>query len=120
VRSAFFAERDAPGGPGGFGQFFGPQGFEGPFGQAVPEGATGVAGLGRGATGSVKSIEGDTLLLSTAQDVTTVILTDETSIVRLAPVERQDLRPDVRVTVIGQRDEDGQITAAVIQILEEP
>ena len=52
----------------------------------------GQGGFGRGAAGSVKSIEGDTLLLSTPQDVTTVILTEQTTIIRFVAGERDDLQ----------------------------
>jgi hypothetical protein len=67
----------------------------------------------------VKSIKGGTLLLSTPQDVTTVILTDQTTIIRMVTGELDDLQPDQRVTVIGQRNEAGEIIATVIQILIE-
>jgi len=67
----------------------------------------------------VKSIEGDTLLLSTAQDVTTVILTDETVISLFVNGELEDLTPEQRVTVIEQRNDGGDIVADVIQILPE-
>jgi hypothetical protein len=68
----------------------------------------------------VKSIEGDILLLSTAQDVTNVILTDETVINLFVDGELEDLTPQQRVTVIGQRNDAGEIVAEIIQILPEP
>jgi hypothetical protein len=117
----FFAERG--GGPDGFGGLGFRDGQDGFFqsddhedGQsAVP----GQAGFGRGLSGQVKSIKGGTLLLSTPQDVTTVILTDQTTIIRMVTGELDDLQPDQRVTVIGQRNEAGEIIATVIQILIE-
>ncbi len=123
VQAAFFAQRS-----GGLGRFGGGdhQSGSGDFMQwgdhagdqnAIP----GQGGFGRGAAGTVKSIEGDTLLLSTPQDVTTVILTEQTTIIRFVAGERDDLQSNQRVTVIGQRSESGEVTATTIQIrVEEP
>ena len=122
VRSAFMAERGAPGAFGVPGPLSGPDSFGSPRSQAgEQDGMPGMAGFGRGATGRVKSIEGNTLLVSTAQEVTTVILTDQTTIIRIVHGDREDLQADQQVTVIGERSESGEIAAMVIQILvEEP
>jgi len=103
IRSRFFAERG--GLPGGTPQ---------PGAGNVPQGQ---AGFGRGASGTVKSIQGDTLLLSTAQDVTTVILNDQTGIRKTVAGQIADLQPGQRVVVTGDRAQDGTITATSIQIL---
>jgi len=116
VQEQFFAQRGfAPGGQfplsgtpeGGFGQF----GF--------PNATGGPGGLGRGANGTVESLDGDTLTLSTPQDITTVLLTDATVIHRVVRGSRSDLKPGDTITVIGERDESGALTAATIQILSE-
>jgi RNase P/RNase MRP subunit p29 len=73
--------------------------------------------VGRGANGTVESLEGDTLRLTTAEGEITVTLTDETVLTRTATAERADLQAGARVTVIGERDDSGDLTAAVIQIL---
>jgi len=107
TQAAFFAER------GGRPEGFGGAGVSG----TVPA----QGGAGRGVFGKVKSIKEDTLLLSTAQDVTTVILTDQTTITRFVAGQREDLQPGQQVTVIGESGEDGVVTATSIQILaEEP
>ncbi|MCJ7543799.1 MAG: DUF5666 domain-containing protein [Phycisphaerae bacterium] len=93
--------------PEGFGQFTGPN----------ESGGQGV--IGRGANGTIESLEGDTLTLSTAQDQTTVLLTDQTVINRFVAGERGDLQPGAQVTVLGERDDSGRITATTIQILSD-
>jgi hypothetical protein len=120
VQGRFFAERGGfPGDFGSFGQG-GPGGFQQSGDHDDEQGAfQGRTGFSRGAAGTVKSIEGDTLLLSTAQNVTTVILSDETVISLFVDGELEDLTPEQRVTVIGQRNEAGEIVADVIQILPE-
>lgn len=120
VQGRFFAGRGGfPGDLGDFGHD-GPGGFQESGDHDDDQGAFQSRGsFGRGAAGTVKSIEGDTLLLSTAQDVTTVILTDETVINLFVDGELEDLTPEQRVTVLGQRNEAGDIVADVIQILPE-
>jgi hypothetical protein len=115
LQGRFFAERG--GFPGGFGQ----GGFQQSRDHDDQQGAfQDRTGFSRGAAGTVKSIEGDILLLSTAQDVTNVILTDETVINLFVDGELEDLTPQQRVTVIGQRNDAGEIVAEIIQILPEP
>jgi len=70
-------------------------------------------------TGTVKSIEGGYLLISTAVDVTTVLLTDSTAIQQLVAVDPTTLQPGQRVSVLGSRDTSGVVAAASIQILGE-
>jgi hypothetical protein len=74
--------------------------------------------LGGGATGQVKSVEGNVLTLSTAQNTTTVNLTDTTRIEKATPAATTDLQPGERVIVTGQRDSNGNITASQVLILE--
>jgi len=68
-------------------------------------------------TGQAKSIEGNVLTLSTAQDVTTVNLSASTQIQKSGPAATSDLQPGVRVMVTGQRDANGNITASQVMIL---
>jgi hypothetical protein len=74
--------------------------------------------FGGGATGQVKSLQGNVLTLSTAQNTTTVNLTDTTRIEKAAPAATTDLQPGERVTVTGQRDSNGNITASQVLILD--
>ena len=71
-----------------------------------------------GAAGSIKSLEGDTLMLSTAQDVTTVNLTADTVILKTVTGSTADLEPGLRIMVTGERSDDGlTITATQISII---
>ncbi|MEW6567457.1 MAG: hypothetical protein AB1449_04690 [Chloroflexota bacterium] len=108
VQAQFLAERGFPQG-GEFGS--------GPVPFATPA-APGQAG-GRGANGTIKSFDGNTVLLSTAQDVTTVLLDSDTIILRQVAGTREDLQPGVRITVLGERDENEAVRATTIQILSE-
>jgi hypothetical protein len=99
------------GAPTGGGQFPGADPANG--GQAP----TGTRGFGGGTMGEVKSIDGNVLTLSTAQDVTTVNLSDATVIQKTGTGSTQDLQPGLRITVSGQKDSDGNIIAEQITIL---
>ncbi len=70
-----------------------------------------------GTAGSVKALEGNTLTLSTAQDVTTVKLSKDTVIQKTVTGSLEDLQTGVRVMVAGERNDDGSIDAAQITIL---
>jgi Domain of unknown function (DUF5666) len=74
-------------------------------------------GFGGGTTGQVKSINGNVLMLSTAQNVTTVDLSSSTRIEKFGPGATSDLQTGERVTVSGQRDSNGNITATQILII---
>ncbi len=114
VQQQFFADRGfAAGGQAPlFGSGVPESGFV-PFGNA----AGGQGAAGRGANGTVESLEGDTLQLTTTEGEITVTLTEETVLSRTTAVVRSDLQAGAQVTVIGERDDSGDITAAVIQIL---
>lgn len=73
--------------------------------------------FGGGANGQVKSINGNVLTLSTAQNVTTVNLTNSTVIDKSVQGSTSDLQPGMRILVQGQRDSQGNITATQITIL---
>jgi hypothetical protein len=73
-------------------------------------------GIG-GATGEVKSIDGNTITLSTGQNETTVTLSDNTAIVKTTSGAVADLAEGQQVMVTGDRDEDGNVTATQVTIL---
>jgi hypothetical protein len=83
----------------------------------LPEGFTPGGFQGQGTTGQIKSVDGDVLTLSTALDVATVNLTDNTQIEMTVNGVLADLEPGLRVLITGQPDDNGVITADRIQIL---
>jgi hypothetical protein len=107
TRAAFFASRglDANGtNPGGAqGQGTGQNARRGFF--------------GGGATGQIKSVEGNVITLSTPQNVTTVNLSNSTQIEKTGSGTVSDLTPGLQVIVNGQRDANGNIAASSILIL---
>jgi hypothetical protein len=83
----------------------------------LPSGAQGQGFRGGGTVGQVKSIDGNVLTLSTAQNVATVNLTDTTKIMKSVEGTTSDLQPGMRVLVAGERDSNGNITASQITIV---
>lgn len=79
----------------------------------------GMGFAGGGTTGQVKSVAGDVLTLSTAQDVATVKLSDTTTIEKTVNGAISDLQPGMRVMVVGEKDSSGNIIAARISILSD-
>ncbi len=73
--------------------------------------------FGGGATGRVKSVDGNTLTISTAQNETKVTLSDSTRIEKPVQGALSDLQPGMQVMVTGQRDTNGNITAVQVLIL---
>jgi hypothetical protein len=74
--------------------------------------------VGGGTTGQVKAIDGNVMTLSTAQDVTTVLLSESTQIEKTVAGTVADLQPGTRVVVTGQQDSGQNLTASRIQILD--
>jgi hypothetical protein len=74
-------------------------------------------GGGGGATGQIKSIQGNTIELSTPTNVTTVTLTASTQIEKSISAKTSDLQTGEQLIVRGQRDANGNITANNIQIM---
>ena len=111
LRAAFFSDRgggtggnDGTGGGGdGGGNFFG-------------LGGGGNAPGGRGAVGQIKSIDGDTITLSTPQREVEVRITDTTQFQKVVAGERGDLAAGDTITVRGQADANGNVTADSIQV----
>jgi hypothetical protein len=108
AQARFFADRGGapPGDVAG-----GTQGGNFPGGQ----GGTGSL-AGQAAFGEIKSIDGDTLTLSTAQSEVKVTLTDATAIQKMVSGAPGDLQVGARITVRGERDASGNVTASNIQI----
>ena len=121
VQAQFLASRGLNGGPNGDAGgafFFG--GGSGNAGNAAGNNSAGQQrrnGFGGGVTGQIKTVENNSLTISTAQDVTTVNLSDATRIQKSADGTLADLQPGVRVLVTGQRNSNGNITAEEIMIL---
>lgn len=76
------------------------------------------SGFGSGTSGIIKTIEGNTLTISTAQDVTTVKLSDNLKISKSQTGTMDDLQTGVRINIIGQSDSDGTILANEITIMD--
>ncbi len=108
VRDTFLRSRGLNG-TGGAG------GFTGGTGNGAGGGGRGF--FGGGATGQVKSVDGNTLTLSTAQNETKVTLSDTTRIEKSVQGALSDLQPGMQVMVTGQRDANGNITAVQVLIL---
>ena len=108
VQNRFFSDR---GGPNG-GAFLG---GTPPAGVAPGAGFVGGAG-GRGTVGEIKSIDGSVLTLSTPQSEVKVTLTDSTLIEKLVAGAAADLQVGQRVSVRGETDSAGNVTAASLQI----
>jgi hypothetical protein len=74
--------------------------------------------FGGGAFGTVKSIDGNTLILTTAQNTEVkVTLSDTTQIEKTISGATSDLTAGLQVSVNGQRDASGNITAVQVTIL---
>ncbi len=87
----------------------------------VPGGTPGAAGQGNFnpanfANGTVKSISGNTIQLSTAQNVLTVTISDQTQIRKQVTGTTADITTGERITIQGQTNSDGTMTAQTIQI----
>ena len=70
---------------------------------------------GRGTMGQVKAINGKTITLSTAQDVTTVLLTEATQIEKTVAGTAADVQPGMRGTGAGGSGSQGDLTATPTQ-----
>ena len=73
-------------------------------------------GMGRGATGEVKSIDGNTLTLTSGGTDTVITLSDKTQIVKTTSGTTADLTAGQQVMVTGERDDAGKFTT-VTQVM---
>jgi Domain of unknown function (DUF5666) len=74
-------------------------------------------GFGRGATGQIKSIDGNTITLTEGQTEVKVTLSDTTKIEKSTAGSTADLATGQQVMVTGQRDTSGNLTATQVLIL---
>ncbi len=75
-------------------------------------------GGGGGTAGSIDTVSGNTLTVRTQQGATTTVnLSADTRILTTAAATRDDLKPGSTVTVLGQPDAGGAITATTITIV---
>ncbi len=93
-------------------------------GAAGAGGAGGQAGGGRGTVGTVESLAGDTLTVTTQAGSVKAQLSEQTTIQKrtagsrdTTPGSREDLTAGTQVLVQGPVGEDGTITAQTIQVL---
>ena len=93
-------------------------GFNGSGANGTNPNAGGQRGFfGGGVNGQVKSLDGNVLMVSTPQNVTTVNLTNSTRIEKSTTGSTADLQPGEQVLVTGQRDANGNVTATQVLIL---
>lgn len=101
-------------------QFFRARGLN-PNGADAAGGNTGggfAGGFGGGVAGQIKSVQGNTIELNTANNnVTTVDLTANTRIEKSSQGTAADLKPGEQLVVRGQSDSNGTYTANQIQIV---
>ena len=102
-------------GAGGFGGLGGGQG--GPGGQAGPGGLE-LGGI-RPLIGAVKMTEQGGFTLETQQGPLPISVDDETLIIETSQGTIADLEAGMRVTVVGQADEDGTIEARIVSVAPE-
>jgi len=67
--------------------------------------------------GTIKSVEGDTLVVTTSQGDTQVQATNTTLIEKYPTASVGDLKVGERVVVSGSQNDDGSVTARSIQSL---
>lgn len=106
VQARFFADRG--GAPGGFAGGPGGNFSGGGSGQGNP--------AGQATVGEIKSIDGNILTLSTPQSEIKVTLTDTTLIQKMVAGAASDLQVGERITVRGESDSSGNVSANSIQI----
>lgn len=76
------------------------------------------AGAGRaGTTGTVKSIEGDTITVTTRNGETKVKIASDTAVQKMQQGTLQDVKPGMRIVVTGEAGANGVVTARSIQIV---
>lgn len=99
------------------GQFGGPEGqFQRPVRTPQP-GQEGGGRPGGGIMGTIKAVEGDTLVITTQEGETQVHATDTTLVEKYMTVEVADLEVGEQVVVSGSQNDDGSVTARSIQSL---
>ncbi len=79
--------------------------------------AGGVRQGGMGANGTVKSIEGSTLIVTTRSGEVKVKLGQDTVVQKMAQSSLQEIRPGMRIAVTGETDSSGTVNARSVQLL---
>jgi hypothetical protein len=69
--------------------------------------------------GTIEKVEGATAIINTAQGLVQVAVGAGTAVQRLTSGAVEDLKVGVRVTVFGQRSEDGTVVARTILLVPE-
>ncbi len=82
-------------------------------------GAFGGGAGGGGVFGTIEAVEGDILRVSTPQGALEVKIGGETDIQGIAELALEDLEEGRSITVTGQRDEGGAMTATSVFVLPE-
>lgn len=108
IQENFFSERGGQPPTGGFqtsgnGQF--------------PPGGQGGA-FGRGLMGEIQALKDDTLMVTTNDGVVTVKLSATTKIQKTVDAATSDLTSGTTITIMGQQNDDGSISASQIQIVD--
>ena len=102
ARAAFMAQR------------FGAQGANG-------QGQGNLAGVARpggtGASGTVKSVDGNTVVVTTRNGDVKVKLGQDTTVQKMAQGSLQDIQPGLRIVVTGDTDSSGTVNARSVQVL---
>ncbi|MBI2164871.1 MAG: hypothetical protein HYU29_00480 [Chloroflexi bacterium] len=91
------------------------QQFQGQLGQGGDQGLMGRGGL----TGTVEKIEGNVVTINTAQGPLRATISADTAIQMMSTGTARDLKMGLTVTVVGQRGEDGTVTARSVLITPE-
>jgi len=74
-------------------------------------------GAGAGVTGSVESVDGQTLTVKGSDGASVkVLVTENTTISKTTKVEAAELAAGEQVTIMGQRDTEGNLVARMIQV----
>jgi hypothetical protein len=117
VREQFIRERFGQGTPGAQGGqvVTGGQGAQGGQNGQFPAAGT---FIGRGNVGTIKSITGNTVVISTAEKELSVEVSDQTRITTSAQVKVSDLKVGDRIVVAGQTTGD-KVTANSIQVMND-
>lgn len=102
------------GGPGGFGQRGG-AGSAGQQGLAMLESLVGPEGRPL-AEGTIETVADGQITLKTASSQTQVRLQDGAKVAQMVNGSSADLKPGLRVIIIGQRQADGTLTASRILV----
>lgn len=89
-------------------------GFPGMVGTPQPGGEAGR--MGGGVMGTIKAVEGDTLVVTTEEGEIRVQTTDSTLIEKSMAVAVEDLAVGEQVVVSGSQNDDGSITARSIRV----